>query len=112
VTEPLVFYQNVSPSDKLRNASNEAEILLRDYDVESSMRLDVFKAKTAAEKNIKASGQWEKLSAEDKRLVEKMLLEGKRAGLALPDKEREELSALKKELNQACLEFAVRMVWL
>jgi Zn-dependent oligopeptidase len=61
----------------------------------------------AAEKNIKESGQWDKLSSEEKRLVDKMILDGKRAGLALPEKERDELMALKKELSQACLEFSV-----
>ncbi|KAF8895394.1 hypothetical protein BD779DRAFT_1660241 [Infundibulicybe gibba] len=106
VTEPLAFYQNVSPSKELRDASNEAESLVRDFGVESSMRLDVFKAKIAAEKNIKASGQWEKLSAEEKRLVDKMILDGTRAGLALPEKARDELTTLKKELSQVCLEFS------
>lgn len=37
------------------------------------MRLDVYKAKVAAQKNLKESGEWEKLSAEGKRLVEKMV---------------------------------------
>ncbi|KAG5220918.1 zincin [Salix suchowensis] len=100
VVEPLSFYQNVSPSKELRDASNEAEVLVRDYGVESSMRLDVFQAKASAEKNIKASGQWDKLSARIN------ILDGKRAGLALPEKERTELMALKKELSQACLEFS------
>ncbi|KAJ7601172.1 hypothetical protein C8J56DRAFT_912335 [Mycena floridula] len=105
VSEPLAFYQNVSPSKELRDASTDAESLVRDFGVESSMRLDVFQAKTNAEKNIKASGQWEKLSAEEQRLVDKMILDGKRAGLALPEKARDELTKLKKELSQICLEF-------
>ncbi|KDR82739.1 hypothetical protein GALMADRAFT_238246 [Galerina marginata CBS 339.88] len=103
--EPVAFYQNVSPSKELRDASNEAESLVRDFGVESSMRLDVFKAKVAAEKNIKESGQWEKLSPEGQRLVEKLVLDGTRAGLALPEEKREELTTLKKELSQVCLEF-------
>ncbi|TFK40594.1 hypothetical protein BDQ12DRAFT_721228, partial [Crucibulum laeve] len=40
VAEPLAFYQNVSPSKELRDASNEAKSLRRDFGVESSMRLD------------------------------------------------------------------------
>ncbi|CCM01864.1 uncharacterized protein FIBRA_03935 [Fibroporia radiculosa] len=104
VVEPLSFYQNVSTSKELRDASNAAEVLVRDYGVESSMRLDVFQAKLAAEKNIKASG--ETLAPEEQRLVDKMILDGKRAGLALPEKEREELTKLKKELSQASLEFS------
>ncbi|KDQ62378.1 hypothetical protein JAAARDRAFT_189705 [Jaapia argillacea MUCL 33604] len=104
VTEPLSFYQNVSPSKELRDASNEAEVLVRDYGVDASMRLDVFQAKQHAEANIKASRQ--KLSPEEERLVEKSLLDGKRAGLALPEKERTELMQLKKDLSQTCLEFS------
>ena len=87
------------------SATLRAEILARDFGVEASMRIDVFRAKQAAEENIKKSGK--KLTAEEQRLVEKMLLDGKRAGLALPDAEREELTKLKKELSQTCLEFSV-----
>ena len=46
---------------------------IRDFGVESSMRLDVYQAKVNAEKNLKASGEWDKLSPEEKRLVEKMV---------------------------------------
>lgn len=106
VTDPLSFYQNVSPSKDLRDASNEAEVLVRDYSVDSSMRLDVFKAKQAAEENIKKSGK--KLSDEEARLVEKMILDGTRAGLALPEEKRKELAALQKEVSQVSLEFSVR----
>ena len=72
------------------------------------MRLDLFKAKQAAQTNIEKSGK--KLNAEEQRLVEKMIQDGTRAGLALPDKEREELTKLKKEMSAACLEFSVRLM--
>ena len=74
ITQPLAFYQNVSPEKELRDASNGAESILRDFEVESSMRLDVFQAKIAAKKNIETSGQWDKLSAEQQRLIEKMVI--------------------------------------
>jgi Zn-dependent oligopeptidase len=106
ICQPLGFYRNVSTSKELRDASNQADVLHRDFGVEESMRPDVFKAKTAAEKNLRKSGEWEKLSDEQRRLVEKMVLDGKRAGLALPEKEREVLMKLKKELSQACLDFS------
>ena len=35
------------------------------------------------------------------------ILDGTRAGLALPEKKRDELTTLKKELSQVCLEFSV-----
>ncbi|KZV65296.1 metallopeptidase MepB [Peniophora sp. CONT] len=103
-TEPLAFYQNVSPDKEIRDASNEAEVKLRDYSVETSMRLDVFNAKTAAKKNIDASNV--RLTVEQKRLVDKMLLDGKRAGLALSEEKRKELTELKKLLSQTTLEFS------
>jgi metallopeptidase MepB len=111
ITEPLSFYQNVSPSKELRDASNEAEQLVRDFGVESSMRIDVYNAKVAAQKNIESSGK--KLNPEEQRLVEKMVQEGKRAGLGLPEADRERLTAWKKELSQVCLEFSVSVfsVW-
>ncbi|KAJ7644086.1 metallopeptidase MepB [Roridomyces roridus] len=104
VTEPLSFYQNVAPSKALRDSSTAADGLVREYGVESSMRLDVFNAKLAAEKNLKDTGRWNQLSPEEQRLVEKMILAGKRAGLGLPEDERKTLMDLQKQLSQTCLE--------
>lgn len=105
LTEPLLFYQNVSTSKELRDAANAAEVLLREYGIETSMRLDVYQAKVNAEKNIKTTNR--ELNAEEKRLVEKLILDGKRAGLSLPETERKELEKLQKELSQTCVEFSV-----
>jgi len=88
------------------------------------MRVDIFKSKAAAEKNIKDSHQWETLSPEEQRLVAKMVriivisivtvligqlqvLDGTRAGLALPAEKQSELMILQKELSQVCLECQV-----
>lgn len=103
--EPLEFYQHVAPAKELRDASHEAAALFEAHRVEVSMRLDLFQAKQAAQRNIVASGQV--LAHEEQRLVDKMLREGTRAGLGLPEAEREELARLKKELSAACLEFIV-----
>ena len=73
ITSPLAFYQNVSPTKEIRDASNEAESLIRDFSVECAMRLDVFKAKVAAKENAEASSEWDKLSPEQRRLVDKMV---------------------------------------
>ncbi|KAH9002641.1 Metalloprotease [Lactarius hatsudake] len=104
VTEPLSFYQHVSTSKELRDASNEAEVLVRDFGVDSSMRIDVYNAKIAAQKNIESSGK--KLNQEEQRLVEKMVQDGTRAGLSLPEADRERLTEWNKELSQVCLEFS------
>ena len=103
--EPLSFYQNVSPPNELCDASNEASALLRDYIVGASLPVDVFNAKVAAENVINVSGK--SLTPEEQRLVDKMILEGKRDGLALPEDERE---GLQKALSQTCLEFSVCLV--
>ena len=105
IINPLSFYRNVSTSKELRDASNDAEQLIRDYGIESSMRIDVYNAKVAAQKNIEASGK--KLNPEEQRLVEKMVQDGTRAGLGLPEADRERLTTWKKELSQVCLEFSV-----
>lgn len=78
---------------------------MKDFLVDSTMRLDVFRAKQAAKQNIVKTGQT--LSSEAQRLVDKMILDGTRAGLALPDAEREMLTKLNKELSQTCSEFCV-----
>ncbi|KAI0822328.1 metallopeptidase MepB [Trametes gibbosa] len=101
--EPLSFYQNVSTSKDLRNAANKAEVSVKASLVDSSMRPDVFRAKQAAKAKIEKSGRL--LSEEERRLVNKMILDGTRAGLALPDAERSQLTRLHKELSQACSEF-------
>ncbi|KAG6380299.1 hypothetical protein JVT61DRAFT_8408 [Boletus reticuloceps] len=106
VSEPLAFYQNVSPDKELRDASILAEERTRKFANEQSMREDLYKAMATAEANLRQTGARDNLSAEQKRLVEKMLLDGKRAGLALEKMEdKERLKTLKDQLSDACLEF-------
>ena len=100
-----MFYQNVSTSKELRDASNQAEVLVRNFYVEIDMRVDIFTAKKHAAENIKNRGI--KLSPEEQRLVDKMILDGKRSGLDLPEDKREELTRKKKEVSNLCVEFSV-----
>ncbi|PPQ96842.1 hypothetical protein CVT26_006011 [Gymnopilus dilepis] len=119
--------KSVSPSKEVREAADQAETLLNDFDVEASTRVDVFKAKLAAEKNIKEAGLWDQLSSEERRLVDKMvwrlfgyrcgrlsrshaerftqILDGKRLGLGLPAEKVAKLTSLKKELSQVISEY-------
>lgn len=92
----------------LRDASTKSEERSRKFSNQESMREDLYKAKVTAAANLRKTGAWETLSAEQKRLVDKMLLDGKRAGLALERKEeRETLTRLRDELSDACLKFTV-----
>ncbi|EIW59235.1 Metalloprotease [Trametes versicolor FP-101664 SS1] len=101
--QPLTFLHDVSPSQAVRDASDAADSLLRDFTVDSTMRIDVFRAKQDAKRNIEASGV--ALDPEERRLVERMVLDGTRAGLALPEADRERLIKLKKEIEQASMAF-------
>lgn len=87
-TSPLIFYSNVATDDAIRNASIAAEKDLDEFGVEIEMRVDVYKSLLNAQKNTDV----QKLTPEQKRLVEKMLMDGKRAGLSLPDDQREKLT--------------------
>ena len=59
--------------------------------------------------NLRKLDAWDALSAEQKRLVDKMLLDGKRARLALERKEdKERLRQLQDELLDPHLKFTVR----
>lgn len=91
-TSPLIFYTHVTPDDAVRAASIAAEETLDRYSVDVEMRVDVYQAMINAQKNIEKDGTI--LTPEEQRLVEKMILDGKRAGLGLPDKEREKLKTV------------------
>jgi Zn-dependent oligopeptidase len=69
------------------------------------MRADVF----AAVQDAAAAAAAEALGAEERRLVEKMVLDGKRNGLALPADAREQLAALRTELSGVQLAFSKNM---
>ena len=106
IKAPLLLYRDVSPSKELRDASREVAVQAEEYSIDVSMRLDLFKAKQFALDNIEKSGM--KLGPEEQRLVEMIMKQGTRAGLALSEKERGELARLKKELSNACSEYNVR----
>ncbi|EJD34813.1 zincin [Auricularia subglabra TFB-10046 SS5] len=99
--ERLSFYQHVSSDGKLRDASTAAEGAIKDFDIEREMRIDLFEAA----KDAAASAGPGALTGEDKRLADKILLQGRRAGLDLPESERKELEVLKKELSAQCIQF-------
>ncbi|KAL1953431.1 hypothetical protein VTO42DRAFT_2838 [Malbranchea cinnamomea] len=101
-THILGFYQAVSTDAKLRDASTEAEKLLDDFAIESSMREDLFRLVDAVVK----SGEGEKLDPESKKLLEKEHKDFIRNGLGLPaGPKRERFKEIKKRLSQISIEF-------
>ncbi|KAL8969043.1 MAG: hypothetical protein Q9183_002184 [Haloplaca sp. 2 TL-2023] len=101
LTAPIIgFYQAVSTDQALRNASTEAEKLISDYSIESSMREDIFKLVDAAMK------KGEKLDPESQRLLEKEHKSFIRNGLGLPAGEkRDRFKEIKKRLSDVGIIF-------
>lgn len=98
------FYQSVSTNQDLRNSSTEAEKLLDDFSIESSMREDVFKLVAAALQ--KAEKGATKLDPESQRLLEKEHKNFIRNGLGLPaGPKRDRFKEIKKRLSQLSIVF-------
>lgn len=100
-THIIGFYQSVSTDQALRDASTEAEKLMDDFSIESSMREDVYKLVEAA------SNKGDKLDAESQRLLEKTHKDYIRNGLGLPaGPKRDRYKEIKKRLSQLCIVFS------
>ncbi|KAL5388130.1 hypothetical protein DPSP01_003120 [Paraphaeosphaeria sporulosa] len=94
------FYQAVSTDKALRDASTEAEKLLDDFSIESSMREDVFKLVDAVLKKK------ESLDAESQRLLEKDHKSYIRNGLNLDaGAQRDRFKEIKQRLSAISIEF-------
>jgi len=95
----LNFPQHVSPDKEVRTASTEADKLLSEFEVEISMRQDVFDNLVALEKkNLE-------ISAEEKRLLQRLIRDGKRNGLHLEKSQQNEITEIKKRTSNLSIEF-------
>ncbi len=94
------FYQAVSTDQALRDSSTEADKLLDDFGIESSMREDVYKLVDAALK------RGEKLDPESQRLLEKERKSYIQNGLGIPaGPKRDRFKEIKKRLSKISIIF-------
>ena len=97
----LGFYQAVSSSAELRDASTEADRLLNDFSIESSMREDVYKLHDAVLK------KGEKLDPESQRLLEKSYKNYIQNGLGIPaGPKRDRFKEIAKRLSELAISFS------
>ena len=100
-THILGFYQAVSTDQALRDASTEADKLIDDFAIESSMREDVYKVVDAVFKSKKGT-----LDPESKRLLEKEHKNYVQNGLSIPaGPKRDRFKDIKKRLSEISITF-------
>lgn len=103
LTNQLTFYQHVSASKELRDASNEADAKFRNFDIESGLREDVFKVIHKVYEDVKNDTS---LGPETRRFVEKTNKQYERNGLALSKETRDKIAELQKRLSTLSLEYS------
>ncbi|KAL1266971.1 hypothetical protein QQF64_002646, partial [Cirrhinus molitorella] len=96
----LDFPQYVSPCKEVRLASTEADKRLSDFDVEVSMRADVFQRLIALQE--KQSGD---LLPESERFLGRLIKLGKRNGLHLSKDIQEEIKSISKQISELSIDF-------
>ncbi|XP_075885554.1 neurolysin, mitochondrial isoform X2 [Nelusetta ayraudi] len=96
----LDFPQYVCPSKEVRTASTEADKKLSEFDVEISMREDVFKRITVLQEKFQ-----DNLSPQEKRFLDRLVTLGKRKGLHLSKDVQEEIKRTSKLISDLSIEF-------
>ncbi|KAJ1734234.1 metalloendopeptidase [Coemansia biformis] len=96
------FLMSIAVDKEVRDACTQADRLLDEFDIERTMREDVYKVVRAV---YDSEDEMDRLDPEDRRLVESMELEYRRAGLLLPSEKREQLATVKKRQADLVTDF-------
>lgn len=97
----LGFYQAVSTDKPLRDASTESDKLFEEFDIESSMREDVFQLVDAV------SNRKEDLDSESQRLLDKVRKSYIKNGLNIPaGSKRDRFKDIKDKISKLAIQFS------
>uniref|UniRef100_A0A1A8HRE1 Thimet oligopeptidase 1 n=1 Tax=Nothobranchius kuhntae TaxID=321403 RepID=A0A1A8HRE1_NOTKU len=96
----LDFPQYVCPNKEVRLASTEADKKLSEFDVDLSMREDVFRRLTVLQTKLE-----DNLSPEEKRFLDRLVRLGQRKGLHLSKDKQEEIKRLSKLISELSIDF-------
>lgn len=99
----VTFPRHVAVEKELRDAAMEACIITEKAVVDMSMRVDLFQKLVAYRTE---AAEKDALSPERMRALDKLIRDGKRNGLNLDEATREEIKAIKNQLNEKGLEFS------
>lgn len=97
----LDFPQHVSPDKEIREASTLSDKKMSEFEVEMSMRKDVFKNLVFLQENKKEPFK----EAESARYLERLIKLGRRNGLHLSQEVRDQIKEIKKRISDLGIDF-------
>lgn len=102
---PLYFPQHVVTDKSIRDASVAAEKKLNTFEVDLSMKKEIFDNVTAFKDKFGLEG----LTKEEQRFVEKSIIGGRRNGLHLEADKREKVKSVKKKISDLGTQFGFNL---
>lgn len=100
-SESLTFYQFVSTDPSIRQAAIRADKLIQDHQLNSTMRVEIYRAILDAQLNSDPST----LDEQSKRLIDKLIQDRTQNGLQLPDSSRQSFDHLQRTINHLTIDF-------